>query len=194
MVNPIAADGMLIGAIKDIDKKYLISVTNCGTVKKSLMSEYTFKRSFAACKVRSGESVIFIGGANDTDFVYLLNENHKVTKLAVSDITTTGRATIGSKGNNGQGVLCATADTDILFTAAGNKGKFSKGDAFVTNAKGSSGQVATEDMNYLGRIGEHGLYIIEKGVKLTQAKPAGTKGKTAVGAKISTVQDPQFAM
>ena len=196
MMNPIAADGTLIGAIHDIDKKYLISVTNCGTVKKSLMSEYTFKRSFAACKVRTGESVIFIGGADDTDFVYLLNVNHKVTKLAVTDITTTGRATIGAKGNDGQGVLCATvaSDTDILFTAAGNKGKFSKGDAFVANAKGSSGQVVTEDISYLGRIGEHGLYIIEKGVKLTQAKPAGTKGKTAVGAKISAVQDPQFAM
>ena len=195
-VTPINVDGNVMGAIKHPDKHYLITVSNCGTVKKTLMSEYSFKRSFAACKVRAGESIVMVEGANDDDFVYLLNANHKITKLAVKDLVATGRATIGAKGNDGQGVLCATvgADTDIFFTAAGNKGKFTKGDAFIVNARGSGGQVVTEDTSYIGCIGEHGLYIIEKGVKFTQANPVTIKGKTATGAKISAAQDPKFAL
>lgn len=195
-INPLSIGGNIVGAAQGMNKKYLITVSNCGTVKKSLMSDYGFKRTTAACKVRNGEAIILVGGANEDDFVFLLNENHKITKLAIGELTTTGRATIGAKGNDGQKVLCAAigSDKDTFFTAAGNKGKFTKGDAFVVNARGSSGQVVTDDTSFIGCVGTSGVFVIEKGNKITQILPVTIKGKTAVGAKISAVPDPKIVL
>lgn len=194
VVNPVACSGNLIGAIDGLTKKYLITITAGGIVKKSFMSDYSFKRTSALCKLRENDTLICASGADDTDFVFLLNANHKLTKLAVSELSTTGRATIGTKGNDGQQVLAATvgSDKDIYFTAAKNKGKFTKGNAFVVNARGSSGQVVTEDMDYIGKA-NGGIYVIEKNTKIAYFAASTTKSKTAIGAKISTVPNPQFA-
>lgn len=194
LVNPVTCSGNLLGAIDGITKKYLITITASGIVKKSFMSDYSFKRASALCKLRENDRLIYAGGADDDDFVFLLNANHKLTKLAVSELTATGRATIGIKGNDGQQVLAATvgSDKDTYFTAAKNKGKFTKGDAFVVNARGSNGQVVTEDMDYISKA-NGGIYVIEKNTKITYFAASTTKGKTAVGSKISTALNPQFA-
>lgn len=197
MINQLDKPNRIIGHFRDITKEYLITVTNAGTVKKTKMSEYVFKRAIAVCKLRSGEQVIYVAPANDTDFVFMLGENHKLVKLPVKDLTPTGRLTIGAKGNDGTKVISATigSNTDTYFTAAANKGKFSRGDAFLPNARGSNGQVVTEGMDFIARCGDQ-VVVVENGTKFNvlDAREAGIKGKTAVGAKVSTILTPQFIL
>ena len=196
IVNDLKLEGTLVGAIHNTTKQYLVTVTDKGTVKKTAMSEYSFKRNGAICKLRKDEKLIYAEGADDTDFIFLLNENHKLTKVKVADFGASGKATIGAKGNDGQTVLSAAigSNSNTYFCVADTKGKFTKGDGFALNSKGSGGQVVNEGMTFIGVCGEFGAFVIEKGTKITQISASITKSKTAIGAKIATLSNLRFGL
>ena len=72
--DPRAIDGNVSGLFDVKDKKYLIYVTNKGTVKKSLLIEYNgFKRSGLMGKLREGEHIIYANAVTDEEYLLMLS-------------------------------------------------------------------------------------------------------------------------
>lgn len=195
-LNAVATKAPLISVINDFNKKYFITVSKNGVVKKSLCSEYSrTSRSTVAAKVRENDSLIWAGCAAEDEYLFIVGKQGGLVKLSMDSITTTGRATIGSKGINDEAISAAVgADTDKMFVVASGKGKFSLGAEYSISTKGSKGQTVGENTTLIANV-KNDFYIIEKGVKLTRytLNSFATKGKAAMGAKVSNESNLDLA-
>lgn len=165
-----------------------ITVTTKGTVKKSLMAEYSkITRPTTAVKVREEEKLLWAGCARKGDRLLLLTEEGKLLKLLVDNLTSTGRNTIGIKGTSANVVAAAlVSEGGKVFMIADGKGKFTNEDELIVGAKGGPGQVIAPNTTNLC-VPSNSFYVIEKGSKLTKynLNSFTTKGKTAQGAKVT---------
>ena len=197
-INPLAlGDTLACGldaAAKDI--QYLITVTKNGIIKKSAVAEYAnLSRTTQAVKIRDDDELVNAHWATDNDFLLLLGKKGGLVKIAVKDINTTGRATIGSKGIDDTVVASTVAnDNQLVFSCADGKGKFTECSDFNVTAKGGKGQVVAEGTTYIGAA--ESAWVIEKGVKLTKYSKSNLaiKGKTAAGAKITAENFVNFVI
>lgn len=177
----------LLGFFDIRDKKYIIHVTNKGTVKKSLITEYNgFKRSTAVGKLREGEKIIFVGTANDNDYLYLLGVNNKVSKVSVNDFNATGRMTIGVKGMACDVISATIAGEEeniLVFTE--DKYKITRGSDYSISGKNALGQVVAENTRSLFVLPKKNFYLIENDTKIEYfgAVDYIVKGKSAQGNK-----------
>ena len=176
------------------EKQYIIHVTDKGTVKKSLVSEYNgFKRSPLVGKIRDGEKVVFVGAANDTDYLLMLGTNGKVNKVSVSEFTSTGRNTIGVKGM-AVGVVsaCIAGEEDYIACIADEKYKITACSDYIIGGKNTLGCTVAENTTSLYSIPKKEFYLIENGVKITHFKANDyvVKGRSAQGIK--TTKDAKF--
>ena len=169
------------------DKKYIIHVTDKGTVKKSLITEYNgFKRNPTVGKIRDGEKVVFIGAANDDDYLLMLGTNGRVSKVSVSEFNSTGKNTIGIKGM-AVGVVhaCIANDKDYIACVADEKYKITDCSDYSIGGKNALGHVVAENTTALITIPNKEFYLIENGTKITHFSESDyiIKGKTAQGNK-----------
>ena len=171
------------------DTKYLITVSKKGIVKKSDIAEYTkFNKPVQAVKLKEGDSLSAAHWANDDDYLLIVGKKGGLIKIAVKDISTTGRATIGSKGIDDDVVSSTVANNEALvFSCADGKGKFTECNDFNLTAKGGKGQTICDNTSLIAKIDKE-FWIVEKGVKIYKCTNStfGIKGKTASGAKIGT--------
>lgn len=177
----------LLGFFDIREKKYIIHVTNKGTVKKSLITEYNgFKRSTAVGKLREGEKIIFVGTANENDYLYLLGVNNKVSKVSVNDFNATGRMTIGVKGMAVDVISATVAGEEeniLVFTE--DKYKITRGSNYSISGKNALGQVVAENTRSLFVLPKKNFYLIENDTKIEYfgAIDYIVKGKSAQGNK-----------
>lgn len=169
------------------DKKYIIHVTDKGTVKKSLITEYNgFKRNPTVGKIRDGEKVVFIGAANDDDYLLMLGTNGRVSKVSVSEFNSTGKSTIGIKGM-AVGVIhaCIANDRDYIACIADEKYKITDCSDYSISGKNALGHAVAENTTSLTTIPNKEFYLIENGTKITHFSESDyiIKGKTAQGNK-----------
>lgn len=189
-INPASTINLSINAIGlfDItDKKYILHVTNKGTVKKSLISEYKgFKRNTTVGKIRETEQVIFVGAANDDDYLFILGANGKVSKILVEDFTTTGKNTIGVKGMACDAVSATISAEDQYIVVVGDeKFKVTECSDYIVCGKNASGCAVAENTVSLHSIPKKEFYLIENGSKITyfSSNDYITKGRSAQGNK-----------
>ena len=85
-------------------------------------------------------------------------------------------------------------DSQLVFSCADGKGKFTECSDFNVTAKGGKGQVVAEGTTYIGAA--ESTWVIEKGVKLTKYSKSNLaiKGKTAAGAKITAENFVNFVI
>lgn len=175
--------------LTDTTKKYLVSVNSSGIVKKTLVSEYlTTKNGSGFLKLKDGDSVIYVGLANDDEYVLLLSaDGSKLVKFLVKDIVPTGKMTIGSKGIScAPRAACIAACGDKIFTInSSNQAKFTLCEDYLDTMKSGSGQNIAEDTVYIGNIKNDSiaLFVDKKNVFIDISK-LSIKSKTAVGSKL----------
>lgn len=189
-LNPLSVENRPVCVVPALDKEYLITVTNKGIVKKSALTEYkNSKRASAIAKIRDGEELLFAGCANNTDYLLLLGASGGLVKIAVSSLTSSGKNTIGVKGIDDVGCISATiaSESDLIMTIADGKGKYTKCSDFNITGKGSKGQKITDNTTTIAKV-TNDVYIVESQTKISKYEGSAPKGKTAVGAKISTSQ------
>jgi DNA gyrase subunit A len=173
----------------DFDKEqgdWLVFVTKNGTIKKTSVGEYKDTRNNTkAIKLKEGDEVIAVMLATNEDYVYILGE--KLVKFLVKDINPTTRLTIGTKGINGSaiGATVATEEDKILTMNDNGQGKLTKGSDFVTTAKGSNGQVITENTTLISAVKTPVIFVFaDKKNHVIETTKLSVKSKSAVGAKI----------
>ena len=170
---------------KDELKDYIVFVTSGGMVKKTKTSEYlNAKNNARTIKLKGDQELIFVGMANDTDNIAILDD--KLTYFKVKEITPTSKLTIGSKGISSGKAISATIISDkdkVLMLNSDGQAKLTKASDFVSTARGSNGQVVSENTVIVRK--QNTDYFIFDGSKNTYYdKTPATKSKSATGSKI----------
>lgn len=85
-----------------IDSEYILFVTKNGTVKKTELKEYRFKKNggISAIKLREDDSIKNVFLINSDDCIGISSKNGYFVYFPTREISATGRATIGLKGIN----------------------------------------------------------------------------------------------
>jgi DNA gyrase subunit A len=166
-------------------KDFIVFVTSGGLVKKTKTSEYlNGKNGSRTIKLKGDQELIFVGMANDSDNLLILDE--KLMFFKVKEITQSTKTTVGSKGiASGKAISAAiVGDKDkVLMVNAEGQAKLTKASEFVVTSKGSNGQVVADKTILITRQNEE--YFIFDGSKNNYIdKNPAVKGKTAVGSKI----------
>ena len=188
-INPYIFENRQISILKELNKEFLITISKNGVIKKTDINKYKeIKKSSIAAKIREDDELIYAGCGDNNDFILVLGEKGGLVKVQLSSIKDTGVNTIGSKIIDDK-VSSATiaGEDDLIFTFSDGKSKFTKNTDFNLTSKGGKGQVITENTNLISRIKED-FYIVEKNNKITlyNNSSLSIKGKTAIGAKISS--------
>lgn len=94
-----------VGEINDIielydfsavqDKKYFITVTEKGLIKKTLMNTVQRWDNLLCTKLKENDKLKYVFFGNDEDFIFIIAED-KILKFQVQDIRTTSRLTFGT--------------------------------------------------------------------------------------------------
>lgn len=174
--------------IENSKKEMVVFVTQEGTVKMTTIDEYSkVKTTTKAIKLREGDRLIYVGLVNKNDVLYILGEKGKLVKFSISDITSTSRLTIGTKGINDK-AICALAcgpNNKIFSINNSNQAKLTNADDFNLTAKGSNGQVITENTTViLDGDKDYILIYDNKKNSLVSIKNLAVKSKSSIGAKI----------
>ena len=184
---PITIPANIVGLFDVTDKRYLIYVTNKGTVKKSLISEYNgFKRSPVFGKIREDEKVIYANAVTNEEYLFMLGKNGKVSKVLINDFTATGRSTIGVKGMACDVISATVGANETNIIAIGDeKYKVTSGSDYSVGSKNGLGYVVAENTFKLFSIPKNTFYLIENGAKITYfgTEDYSVKGKGAQGNK-----------
>ena len=115
----------------------------------------------------------------------MLGDSDNVTKLAVKDITSTGRKTIGSKGIGTNCIgACIASSKNLILTVSNGCGKYTPCEDFTTNMKGSKGQVVTEKTTHIQTVTPNSYLVHNNKLIKLGEKTFSVKGKNSIGAKI----------
>ena len=145
----------------ETDAQYVFFATKKGTVKKSLLEEYTKtkkKNGIAAINLREGDALAAVTLMKDEQLL-LLTKNGMGIKIKSTDIPPSSRATIGIKGINlgaDDEVIAAlpirdTTDQVAIFTSGG-LGKRIKLDEFMTQTRGGKGVICYKPSGATGKV------------------------------------------
>ncbi len=170
------------------DKDFLIFVTQAGIIKK--IPTPAFKKATQVTKIREEDSLIGVHFANDDEYVMVLGTGGKVVNIPVAEIPTSGKLAYGAKGILTDQVLDSTvaATNDLILTiTAENKAKLTNHSNFLVNARATTGQLTTEDCEWLRSIDTHSFITVfgEDGRAITiNVNSLAIKGRNSVGARI----------
>lgn len=181
-------DNQVIQILPYESKDFMVFVTESGIIKKT--SSIKFKKSSQVTKVRDDDRLLNMFFANDDEFIVALGSDGKAINLPVSDIIPIGKLTFGSKGFTTDKVIAATlaSEKDLILTITSDgKAKLTKHEEFAVNTKGSTGQVVTEDCQFVMSTKTAGYVTIfgqDSKVSIIDINSLAIKGKTATGAKV----------
>lgn len=145
----------------DTDAKYIMFVTKNGTVKKTALEEYTKtkkKSGVAAINLREGDEIASVSLIKDEQ-VILLTEKGMGIKFKTSEVSPSGRATMGVKGIAlGEGDKVVTAlpirsnEDQLAIFSENGLGKRIKIDEFVTQSRGGKGIICYKPTSSTGNV------------------------------------------
>ena len=185
----------------DTDAKYILFVTKNGTIKKTPLDEYskTKKRSgVTAISLREGDEIASVSLIKDEQ-IMLLSKNGMAIKFKTSDVSPSGRATMGVKGINlgaEDEVVSALPirneeDQLAIFTENG-LGKRVKLSEFVSQTRGGKGVICYKPNGSTGKVVSATLVsdtdsLLVSGSKKSiciSANDITTVGRTSSGVQI----------
>lgn len=174
--------------IEVLDKDFMIFTTREGIIKKTPTTK--FRKATQITKVREDDLLIGVHFANDDEYIMVLGSEGKVVNIPISEIPSSGKLTYGAKGITTDKVLSSTvaATSDLILTITKeSKAKLTKHSDFLVNARTTTGQLITEDCEWIRSIGTHSLLTIfgEDGRAMSiNVNSISIKGRNSVGAKI----------
>ena len=145
----------------DTDAKYIMFVTKNGTIKKTALEEYTKtkkKSGVAAINLREGDEIASVSLIKDEQ-VILLTEKGMGIKFKTSEVSASGRATMGVKGIAlGEGDKVVTAlpirsnEDQLAIFSENGLGKRIKIDEFVTQSRSGKGIICYKPTSSTGNV------------------------------------------
>lgn len=93
---------LIYSIYRDTDARFVIFATKRGILKKTPLDEYTGlkkKNGMIAIKLREGDELASVSLASDED-ILMITKKGQVIRVANSDVGSSSRATIGTKGIN----------------------------------------------------------------------------------------------
>lgn len=93
---------LIYSIYRDTDARFVIFATKRGILKKTPLDEYTGlkkKNGMIAIKLREGDELASVSLASDED-ILMITKKGQVIRVASSDVGSSSRATIGTKGIN----------------------------------------------------------------------------------------------
>lgn len=97
----------------DKSKKYIVTVSRKGIIKKSLMTDY--KKIDRLCKVKTEDEILHAFCCDDTDYILCLLVNEKAQAIKVENVKLSGKLTIGNKGTSAEVKMAAYIEDGGLF-------------------------------------------------------------------------------
>lgn len=193
-MRPITELGAPIigGFVKENQAKF-ITVTAKGNIKVSPVSEYKWtKVDEKMMKLKDGDKVVFAACCDDDDYLMLFNGDRNVLKLAIKDLSTASKLTVGVKSGFASVAAAALVkDSDnLLFVTKDNKGKLTPVKDFSVDSRGNKGQMITENTLVMRKFdaARESIYVIPKVGKpvVVDRNKISIKSRTAVGASLTT--------
>lgn len=145
----------------DTDAKYVLFVTKNGTVKKTLLEEYTKtkkKSGIAAINLREGDELASVSLINEEPLM-IITQNGMAIKFKSTEINSSGRATMGVKGinlNSEDKVIAAlpirSAEDQLAVFTKNGLGKRIKLEEFITQSRGGKGIICYKPTTSTGNI------------------------------------------
>ena len=145
----------------DTDAKYVLFVTKNGTVKKTLLEEYTKtkkKSGIAAINLREGDELASVSLINEEPLM-IITQNGMAIKFKSTEINSSGRATMGVKGinlNSEDKVIAAlpirSAEDQLAVFTKNGLGKRIKLEEFITQSRGGKGIICYKPTASTGNI------------------------------------------
>ena len=184
------SDKNCVGFSENVAKKKFVTVSKNGMIKVSLADEYATKRG-KLCKLKTGDSLIYASFVNDDDYILALGQDNTLSKLKISELTVTGKASQGSViGIGALRTAFAATDQDLVFMAdKDNKAKLTAVSDLSVNSRTSKGQSIMENIAWLlpatGRETFYAITNTDKIVELSASK-LSVKGKTAGGVSTTS--------
>lgn len=185
----------------DTDAQYILFVSKKGMVKKTALEEYTKtkkKSGIAAINLREGDEIASVSLIKDEQ-IMLISKKGMAIKFKTSEVSPSGRATIGVKGitlGEDDAVVSAlpirsTDDQLAIFTENG-LGKRIKLSEFVSQSRGGKGVIcykpnaSTGDVVAGALVSEADSLLINGSKKsiCIGANDISTVGRTSIGVQL----------
>lgn len=177
----------------DRQPQYILFATKQGLVKKTLLSEYVAtskKNGVAAIKLREGDSIAAVSLLDDEPII-LLSKNGMGIQFKSSEVSATGRVTMGVKGINIKpedeiiAVLPVRGSNDQLavFNTSGTSKRFSLTEIPI-QARGGKGVICSKDEIAAGALVNEKDNILICGNNSSvyiSAKEIPVAGRAAIG-------------
>jgi DNA gyrase subunit A len=174
---------------KELDKDYLVIVTNQGTIKKSSVSDYnSFKSPIKAIKLRDGDSIIYAGFHNNDEDVIVTSED-KILRFSLKDFSSTGRNTIGVKSMDIDNVVDAAVVPSsglLLMYNEEGRAKITAVDNFSLLKRASKGQKLADNLSNIEHLNNTNVIVLGKGGKYIRIEKSelSNKSSKALGTKL----------
>jgi DNA gyrase/topoisomerase IV subunit A len=158
-------------------KKFVITISRNGIMKKSDMSEY--KSFVRLCKQKKDDEVLYGFCVDDSDAIAVLQSSGKIRLVKVSSIKTTTKLTIGTHQTDEVKMACVVMPIMFTLSADGHVKRFDAKELEEGN------NTINDDVAAIGDASTaNGYYYNGHFVSFLWASVA-LKGKTAVGAKLT---------
>lgn len=181
---------------KGVDADYVVFITKQGTVKKSLLTEYTgLKKSTGAqaIKLKDGDSIANVLFMKDEDLI-LVSKQGMMIRFTTNDIAPIGRVTTGVKGirlNDGDEILTGVmlkGGTHLALINKSGTGKKCLLTEFTPQGRGGKGvKGCGEELAGAALVNnEDSLLLIGKPNSICiDASELPEQGRTTIGVKIA---------
>lgn len=152
---------MTINGDSDNDSKYLIAVTKHGTIKKTLLSEFTNNRKsgLIAIKLKDGDELVGIKETTGDDNVIIVTKQGKCITFSENDVRPMGRAAAGvraiklEEGDEVVSMTLTNSNEELLVVTQNGYGKRTPVEEYKLQTRGGKG-LLTYDKSKFKKTGQ----------------------------------------
>jgi DNA gyrase subunit A len=146
--------------VRDYDDRNVLFATRAGTVKKTALTEFSYRlaRGKIAINLDEGDALIGVALTNGERDVMLFASNGKGVRFAEDAIRTTGRNTMGvrgirlAKGEEVRSLIVIDGDGDILTASERGFGKRTPVAEYPRKGRGTQGVIALKTSDRNGKL------------------------------------------
>ncbi len=146
--------------VRDYDDRNVLFATRAGTVKKTALTEFSYRlaRGKIAINLDEGDALIGVALTNGERDVMLFASNGKGVRFAEDAIRTTGRNTMGvrgirlAKGEEVRSLIVIEGDGDILTASERGFGKRTPVVDYPRKGRGTQGVIALKTSDRNGKL------------------------------------------
>ncbi len=146
--------------VRDYDDRNVLFATRAGTVKKTALTEFSYRlaRGKIAINLDEGDALIGVALTNGERDVMLFASNGKGVRFAEDAIRTTGRNTMGvrgirlAEGEEVRSLIVIEGDGDILTASERGFGKRTPVAEYPRKGRGTQGVIALKTTDRNGKL------------------------------------------